>query len=265
MTLRIGESWLRRVTGWLRLGSDRSLVKYLLFMLVPALLLTSLLVARPEPVQTWIVENARVVEYSPDGELLAVAGGPLQRVVLEPQTTADLWSKVELRRVLDGQVIHSLTAFGVRSVAFSADGALLVTGGIDSTVRVWRARDGTLLSSFRTPWEIMSAAISPDSELIVAGGISTSIPIWRLHDGMLIHELKDDALIERIAFSPDGQWLVGGGSTDHTILWRVSDWQAVRKLEGGQPFAIAFSPDGRHLAIGSVAAQVIDNGTDVRG
>ena len=72
----------------------------------------------------------------------------------------------------------------VHAAAFSPDGALVVGGGVDRVVRVWRTGDGRLLHALRghTAW-IEDAAFSRDGrEFATAGGDSTT-RIWATASG----------------------------------------------------------------------------------
>ena len=61
-------------------------------------------------------------------------------------------------------------AAGVSTIAFSADGSRMITGGQDSTVRVWRMADRMLLRVL--PYHMVGVtglALSPDGRLLASG------------------------------------------------------------------------------------------------
>jgi WD40 repeat protein len=74
----------------------------------------------------------------------------------------------------------------VKSIAFSADGRLLVSGSADKTVRVWELKSGHTIRIFGDPVEatadagVNCLALSPDGKIVAAGGATTMIDLWRL-------------------------------------------------------------------------------------
>src|SRR5207237_10744444 len=76
----------------------------------------------------------RTVAFSPVKDVIAIGAGPMAKLI-DPNTDRVL-------RELDGQ--QQL----VRSVAFTADGAVLATAGADRTVKLWNLASGTVTQTF---------------------------------------------------------------------------------------------------------------------
>jgi WD40 repeat protein len=107
------------------------------------------------------------------GRVAAVAfGGSSKRLAVAGDT---------LRvRHADGTFI-SLTGHrgAVLCVAFSADGSVLVSGGADGTVRVWRPQDGEELNRFEGHTDrVQAVAISPDGRTVYSGGSDGTLRRW---------------------------------------------------------------------------------------
>jgi WD40 repeat protein len=67
----------------------------------------------------------------------------------------------------------------VTSVAFSPDGSRIVSGSLDSSVRVWDARTGEHLRELQGHTDsIWSVAFSPDGNRIVSGSYDKSVRVW---------------------------------------------------------------------------------------
>ncbi|KAB5588007.1 Vegetative incompatibility protein HET-E-1 [Ceratobasidium theobromae] len=147
---------------------------------------------------------------------------------------------------------------GVNSAAFSPDGARIVSGSWDGTIRVWNAHDGTLVAGpfHGHTHSVTSVAFSPDGARIVSGSDDQTIRVWSAHDGTLVAGLFHGHThsVTSVAFSPDGARIVSG-SSDRTIrVWNAHDGT----LAAG-PFhdhtdsvtSVVFSPDGARIASGS--------------
>ena len=84
----------------------------------------------------------------------------------------------------------------VTSLAFSLDGALLVSGSFDNTIRLWDIRTGGIVKSFLGQGWAHSLSISPDT-LTIASGSVHDVRLWNVSTGECI------CVIET-AQTPDG-------------------------------------------------------------
>jgi eukaryotic-like serine/threonine-protein kinase len=112
------------------------------------------------------------------GRVLAVAyGGGSKRVALAGDVL-----KV---RQGDGSFTALVGHQGpVMSVAFGADGGLLLSGGSDHKVRLWRAEDGKELRCFEGHTDkVHAVAFSPDGAAVFSGSADGTIRRWLLPPG----------------------------------------------------------------------------------
>jgi WD40 repeat protein len=210
-----------------------------------------------------------------DGPVWAVAFDPPgKRLATTGQRGLVIWD------ALTGGRLLPLTGHdgGALGVAFSPDGALLASAGYDQTVKVWEAATGALRQTFKGPTApVTCVAFHPRGKLLAAGSLDQSVRVWDLDAGREVFVLKGHTIpVWGVAFSPDGRRLAsaGGGNLKLYLhkglyktwinrvattsgasvkLWDLSDGQEVftlreRRLDGT---SVAFSPDGRHLILGT--------------
>lgn len=152
--------------------------------------------------------------------------------------------------------ISDAHARAVNSVAFSPDGALLVSGGQDAKIRFWDVAAGRGIGKNIGQHAIIhSVAFSPDGTTLASGGRSSAIRLFDVGTGQKTRTLAVRpgtgrlAYIWAVAFSPDGTTLASAGGRS-IRLWDVKAGRLTATLSGHAANSVAFSSTGTLLASG---------------
>jgi WD40 repeat protein/serine/threonine protein kinase len=192
--------------------------------------------------------------FSPDGRRLA---------------SSDEGHNVQVLDTVTGRVVSSLRghALGVVGLAYSTDGRSLATASEDKTVKLWDvATDYPIAFRDHKGW-VTSLAFSKDGRRVLSGSGDRTLRIWDPATGRCQQTLgKHGEWILAAAFSPDGRY-VASTSLDYDIrLWDLASEPSTYKSLGPSqnfPTCLAFSPDGRRLAVGSGAGNSMLDQTGV--
>ncbi|BAY08287.1 serine/threonine-protein kinase [Calothrix sp. NIES-2098] len=197
-------------------------------------------------------DGIAAIAFSPDGKTLA---------------SASLDKKIKLWNLSTGKVIHTLTGHsqGVSAIAFSPDGSTLASGGWDKKIKLWNVATGKEIRSFSGHSElILSVAFSPDGLTLASASKDKTIKLWNLVTGETIRTLKGHAdKVNSIAYLPKktlSSTTLVSGSSDNTIkLWDTSTGKEIRTLkrDSGYIYSVATSPDGKTIASGGSAENII--------
>jgi len=143
------------------------------------------------------------------------------------------------------------------AAAFSPDGRLLATGGLDYTLSVWHANDGSLVGRWPPDTaarrDINGLAWSPDSSRIAVAGQDGSLRVYNVDSGLEAWSLAFEGWLRAVAWSPAGRFVAAGGEAGRVVVFSAEDGRALLELapRGSPVWALAFSSDSRVLVSGS--------------
>jgi WD40 repeat protein len=172
---------------------------------------------------------------------------------------AGLWGNLVIVDTDAGGIVQSFHGHerSVNSVAVSADGSRIVSGGDDGSVRVWDVASGEEMGEPLRghEGEVALVALTADESRIVSGGKDGSVRVWDVASGEEMGDPRQahDAEMALVVLTADESRIVSGGS-DGTV--RV--WDAVSGSEVGEPLrghegcvnSVAFSADGTRIVSG---------------
>ncbi len=156
-------------------------------------------------------------------------------------------------------------------------GGRLISGGYDGRLMWWDAENCEHLRTVEahTRW-IRHVAASPEGNRVASVADDMVCRLWDADTGEGLHELRGHAeltphhypsMLYACAFSPDGKQLATADRVGHVVVWDVDSGKELATVEATEMYtwdprqrrhsiggarSLAFSPDGRFLAVGGM-------------
>lgn len=136
------------------------------------------------------------------------------------------------------------------SVGHAADGGMLLAGGRDGSIFVFRGSDGERLAKITAHgFGLTQMITAPSGDKLLTIGLDNMARVWSLPTLALVTEFLPDPAIKPVsaAFSNDGRSMLIA-YVDGTVLHLdTGNGQLIRALPKGKGpiWAVAFTPDGR--------------------
>lgn len=190
--------------------------------------------------QTHVLEGHRdaviAVALAPDGQEAITGGydGRIRRWNLRDGTCVDE-QRSPLKRIA--------------AVVWTTDGTRTLEAGQGPMVVV-RDTSGHVTTELDTEAPaVIGLDVAPDGQLLATAGYDGTVKLWHAHTWELIRQLRVSDRANAVAFSRGGH-LLAAAAAGRIALWSHRDDQqaATYKLPIKGVYALAFSPDTRHLA-----------------
>jgi outer membrane protein assembly factor BamB len=192
------------------------------------------------------------LSLSNDGRILAASSyDPSSIDGMNPgKGGIDVWNQTTGQSILS----RSLEA-ETMSVALTPDGQTLASSSANG-LRLWNIKTGELIHTFPEVSPGTFITISKDGQLLISGGFNGEVRIWNLSS----YSLKSNISVNSSA-KPPRSAIHSMAEADKILAVEAVTTIKLYKLETGEslsvfpksihiPSSIAFSPDGRTLAIG---------------
>jgi WD40 repeat protein len=220
-----------------------------------------------QTVQLWDVETrapgrkltghagpVRCLTWTADGARLAAGGGKPGEV-----------GEVKVWTVADGAAAATMTEHRdvVEGVAFSADGEVVVSAGVDEKALAVQIATRKVVKALTDHTNrVVTVAVSPDGKYVLTGALDRTVKVWSGADYTPLANLDNPGgAVQHLAFLTADQFLVAG-EDGNTRVYRINvsrsgkttglNLALVRTLNGNRKriFTVAASAKGNFLALG---------------
>jgi len=178
-----------------------------------------------------------VVEYSPDGTLIASAID--ERLMVSVAETGKFIRQFDWHKnaVLD--------------IAFSPEGRTIAAGGrdelliidIDTGMPVQRFDSGGIVSGIK---------YTPDGGRLVTSNQDSAVSVWNCSTAEMLYKLQGHSdRVRALDISKSGSFALSAGEDGFVLLWDIEHGKLVEKYDiGTTAWSIGLLPDNRHAVCG---------------
>lgn len=202
------------------------------------------------------IQNVQSVSESPDGSMLAAAGG----------------HAIQVFSVSTGLLLTELplaASANINSISFSPDGSMLAVGGSAQSqglLQLWKVSGWSLSAELPTSANgqggVSSVVYSTDSRTLVSGGTGSKggvVEVWNVLAGTLAQTIPTSASnVNAVAISSDGSKVAVGGASGSGVgvleVWNRTAGSLLANLgtAASSVNSIVFEPSGGTVVDGGI-------------
>ncbi len=191
------------------------------------------------------------VAYSPDGTAYTSSG--YDGLIRTWDTNGGT-----LLRTFSG---HDTAGHGngsVYAVCYHPDAHRIASAGLDSTVRIWDVVSGVNDCELRVHSSyVEDAKWSPDGQIVASVGADGLLCVWDSVSGAIRAEHTEDCPIECLSVSPSSKEIAFAARTNVKVYDLQSKTIATIHTGDGIVSRVAYSPDGKWIAIAFGSGELI--------
>jgi len=188
------------------------------------------------------------LQFSPDGKLLAAAGGP-----------ASLQGELKIWDVATGALVKTIVGHTdfIYSCAWSPDNKNIATASYDKLVKIWDVTSGAEVKTLKDHADaVYGVAYNPAGNLLASASADRSVKVWDVATGKRIYTLTGHGdIVFSVAWSPAGNQLCSVGADKTLRVWNVNAQNGNQAqntgAHGKSVNEVAYSPDGSMMATAS--------------
>ncbi len=191
------------------------------------------------------------LDFSPDGKMLAIAGGMPSR-----DGAIGIWSIPEARWVQTWPNAHNDTVY---AVAFSPDGRRLASGGADKLAKIFDVASGQLLRRLEGHTNyVLGIAWHSNGTTVATSGADRTVKIWNAESGDQLRTIENFGKhVTTVRFMGDSDNIVSACGDGVIRMHNSSNGGNFRNFGGaGYVSALAISQDQQWLVAGAMDGQL---------
>ena len=169
--------------------------------------------------------------FSPNGEHL-VTGSSDGFIEIWDYNTGKLRSDIVSQKNNE-LMLHSENV-GITCINFSNDNELLITGGNDGSIKIWKLYLGKCVCEFKNAHDkgITSVMFNNDGTQILSSGLDGDIKIYGLKSKRILKTFhKHTSFVNKAIYSGDYNRVISCGSDGLIIIWDIKNEDAIRIIK----------------------------------